>query len=649
MLFSALLRRSFGAKLSRSESNTKTFSARAFFRRYPRVLQRLVEELRTAAEALFSRDAPSITTGLHPCLTLLSRLDLAETSDVDEDEAFESILNLLTLIATSQIWQVRSMAAQAVPTFVEPELVGSFIVQQLNQASTQDQNALHGRLLMINYLLQYNLDRYTSDRLFVDKILGDLRRAIISKLAEFTSENPCAATEAVWLRILLFLARGTRADMNITLRQRVVDYCARELEDTSGKRVGVIGAAELHKVMTMIIMRALADSSFRWLQSAPRSVVLRTLMQDRRHEVRLKVYETLNHVFGPSSSVLRAPVLRQTLEHQCTAEDWPVTKSAAKRCLAKLPASTNVSPAESPDRLVELHMLELETQATVSPDIGITLVLIGQFVQRTNDVLLRTRYLNLLKKFDDDEIPLEARGAVLRSLEASTILRALRSTDGDGGDFEQAMSFVPLLRRLLTDDDEDLRRDSSRYICSELLECTPKMPEQVSELLLQELTMRFPNSNRLKEELLLEVVPTGVDPAEELSVALQPSGLLFAIESQNLWRNSVVQCKQALCGLANLTLSEVEMEPLVGWTFKAYDALRVQLDSKQRDGPLGWTSIPEVWQIVRRTILVSRHLLYSAAVSETTKQTLLDRLKELRISSQDLKLHPSLQAMLDRP
>lgn len=647
MLFSSLIRRSFGSRIARSESNTRTYSALAFFHRYPSVLKRLTIELRDATNQLMASSESQVSDGLHPCLTLLSRLDLAP--DGEDDGTFEDLLRYISTLATCANWQIRSMAAQAVPTFVDQAFVGSFIVQQLNQATTADQNALHGRLLMIYHLLHYNLERHNRNTLFVEQVIGDVRRAITNKFVQFTSENSCAATEALWLRILLFLAKTVHSEQNAPLRQRVVDYCSRELASSAIKKDGVVGSSARREAMTSILMRALADPEFKRFQSSSVSAALKALILDERPEIRLRVYQTLPEVFKETPAA-KSSIVHEALQYQSLKEPWAPGIVGARVCLTRLPANNDASRAlgneEGNKKLLSEYLKELQLLPQGSPRTNITLSLIGNLIDGRDEAQVHI-YKTVLHRFGHDDQSADTRSAALRSLFASKLLQQTSTDAPPSGLARHIVNFLPILLRLLTDDDEEIRQETAGAVCRDVLSCTAGTPERTRELLIGHCTRHAPDSQELQETLISDAV-CGTDPASDLRDAMRPSELLFAIEKQNLWRNEVSNCAQALDGLATTNLTRISGAALLTWCMAALEAIRVQILRHERDGPLGWTSISDTWQIIRRSLLVGQWIRQSTQCTETAKTQVEDKFAELRLASMGKSMHPSLLQALER-
>ncbi|CCG80987.1 Putative uncharacterized protein [Taphrina deformans PYCC 5710] len=638
MLFSALIRRSFGSRTSRSESLATTFTANIFFSRYPLLLNRLTKELQAAVDGLFAKSGATVTTGLHPCLCLLSRLDLVDTSEMEDYSSYEELLRLVSYIATSPVWQVRAIAAQAIPTLVERELVGSFIVQQLNQATTSDQNALHGRLLIIYYLLQYNLEHYNRDILFVEQILSDLRRAITNKFVELSSENPCATTEALWLRILMFLARTVHSEQNASLRQRVVDYCARELANSSSKQRNVVGITERNSVMTAITMRALADPKFKRFQSSSSSDAMVHLIEDERVEIRMQVYLTLHTTFG-SSSILKSPTLQVALHKQSVAESWPVARNAVRLCIGNLPRSLNEHEQLVAPEIFHTYMEELRSLRNGTPTSDVTLQLIGRFIGQNKTRELISSFALLLRKFTAENQSTNTRAAALQALRYSELLKIATS---NATEIEKMLiDFLPIYLDLLVDDDEDIRVETSGAVCSEILGLPAQTPERTREALLLRMARDHSGSQLLQDVIAVEIT-RNERPVRALSVATHPSSQLFATEKQNLWRNSVTNCRQALRALASMAVTQETMVTLSEWCVAALVGILHEIQTIEQDGPLGWTSLPDTWQIIRRTLLLKDWLLSRYEEGAVEAQTIKELLRRIARNSEGKSLHPTL-------
>ncbi len=173
MLFNALLHRSFGARRPRSESFTKSLSAKTFFSRFPRVLRKLLAELEKGVGASLHNSA-SVTTGLYPVLTLLARLGVANVDQKDEIYChFEKLVPLVDECCKSRLWQVRSMSAKALPTVLGDEgAVRMFAVAGATDCSPVHQNRFHGRLLQIDALLEHYSARDEQTRIDHDFVYG---------------------------------------------------------------------------------------------------------------------------------------------------------------------------------------------------------------------------------------------------------------------------------------------------------------------------------------------------------------------------------------------------------------------------------------------------------------------------------------------
>lgn len=142
------------------------------------------------------------------------------------------------------------------------------------------------------------------------------------------------------------------------------------------------------------------------------------------------------------------------------------------------------------------------------------------------------------------------------------------------------------------------------------------------------------DSSDIHESNCVQFIPV----REVLDKAMTPDTALFAIEKQNLYVDEVEEARtwsQMLIDLKPLELTQRRRlqrlgDQLVTWTTDGLSVLTETAD-QEIDGPLGWTSKPEVFTVGLRVILAARVVLYlkTCGISNEAKELCKKGLEEL--------------------
>lgn len=607
MLYNAVLQRSFGSYFSREHSETHTMSTRMFFLRYPALADRVQSELETSVQALLREESPNVTTALHPLLTMLARLDLPKEG-MDNDVYWSRRANLARLIescAASQIWLVRSMAAKALPTVVEPGDVASFVITVLNQASTTQQNALHGSLMQIDSLLAYSsTSMHVSDLM---PILLEVAKALLGRFVDLAGDNTCCITHALFLSIISqhFLHIDVD-DKNVhRLQKMTIDHAMRwvSFHAVQDPQHITAGREDLAAVTTLLVLMALRSSRIRTtLESAPFTFLLR-LVEHEDETVRLTVYnELLND--NALRGMAKAETILTAIEKRTANETWPLLQLTSRRALALLPAtqlSTEAS-AQTREKLIATYFSSLEGQRGNVALSACTLQLLARLLgsqQTAAGSQDLGRFVGLVDELADANQSVEMRRAALTCItNCTSVLQAATATAA-------ARLYITLLI-LLVDDDVQIREETALYVSTRLLETTPLTPRYARAALFTKIGKSDAAAAVQLRPALLELVATceTTTLADGMRSRLHPGDVLFETEKANLWRNEVQDCEQALQALDTLGHDDNSIRSLTQIAADALKAVSVALGTTQPDGPLGWSSIPDVWLLLRRCLLI---------------------------------------------
>ena len=202
-------------------------------------------------------------------------------------------------------------------------------------------------------------------------------------------------------------------------------------------------------------------------------------------------------------------------------------------------------------------------------------------------------------------------------------------------DSEEASGNLQLILVLydsLFDDDEDVR-DSGAATVSKLLSSItgqdgskavgiPLMVPAASHQLLRHLEDRYRTSSALWMEAVQRIIGTqqllpdtphkAHQSPRTLLAQLKPEDTaLFVEEKQNLYIDEAKEAGTWLEVLLTMDRTAVEIETLrqlERWTFEGIDAL-TSVAGTEIDGPLGWTSKPEVYTLGVRILHAARALM----------------------------------------
>ena len=219
MLLNALIRRLNGGSDANSSkaSSAQRPSSRAVYEKFPILPDLLIRLLRTGdisrqieTETIHDENPTSRTMHaqrVFPALEILSRSGLPINRQ-------NEIVELIQLHMCSTVWAIREKAAHTLSLVISLEDIVANMAKLL-QHDWHSQNALHGRLLCVRYLLDRlknsSLVEINSDPRATMRLLAIFRNEEEDKfsLETFNSyreklliENPCPITVAAWLDIL---------------------------------------------------------------------------------------------------------------------------------------------------------------------------------------------------------------------------------------------------------------------------------------------------------------------------------------------------------------------------------------------------------------------------------------------------------------
>ena len=614
MLYNAVLQRSFGGYFSREHSDTHTMSTRTFFSRYPALYDRVESELESSVRLLLREDSPVVTTALHPLLTMIARLDLPK-SGMDNDVYWSRRAKLARLVescAASRIWLVRSMAAKALPTLVEPMDVASYCITALNQAATSQQNTLHGTLMQVDSLLTYSTN--TTSEPQVDKILIEVAKAMLNRFNDMAGDNECCITHAVFLDIIAKHFLSCQADNKDVrrLQQMTIDHAIRWVSTSAVQDPTrtTPGREALAEVTATVVLKSLQMEHLRKAHTTARATVLARLIEHEDETIRLTVYDELAER-AELRVLARSPTAIRALERISTGESWSRLVLSSRRALALLPvldATANGSAATDFVQTSAKYLRSLEVgrgnQALFICTVQLLARTLGVCWCQSDDDTL-DRFMGLVHQLADARQSVESRLAALGCIESCVVVM---HKDEQRVDFARRLHFTLLV--LLVDDDAEVRRRASLITCRHVLNTGPQTPYSARIGLFACLGASFVHGQGQASEVTIRGLLDMISGEGEKSLIavlrsrLQPPSDLFEAEKPNQWRDELQDCDCALATLARLELPGSSRAALSNLAVDAKNVIQEAISDSNAATPLGRCANAEVWRLIRRCLSI---------------------------------------------
>nr|XP_056709358.1 thyroid adenoma-associated protein [Euleptes europaea] len=212
LLFSTLITRIFGVKRGKDENSKKNrMTGREFFTRFPNLYPFLLNQLEVIASAM---ESESGKLKLHPSLFLLLLiLGKLYPSPMDGTYSALSMAPFVPFIlkcGLSAVYRSREMAGRALVPFIMTNQVPQTVKSLL--ADLPDcthpcvrQNAVHGTLIQVFYLLQSYLESKHRANSDFQQGLSDIISSVEAKLWLANRQNPCLVTRATYVDVLVLL------------------------------------------------------------------------------------------------------------------------------------------------------------------------------------------------------------------------------------------------------------------------------------------------------------------------------------------------------------------------------------------------------------------------------------------------------------
>ncbi|KAL8825138.1 MAG: hypothetical protein Q9191_004596 [Dirinaria sp. TL-2023a] len=618
MLLNSLLRRLNGGtdtNSSKASSASRRLSP-VTYERYPNLAD-LVNKLLLPSNHFFENIEQQRTSdsGIMTTQRIIPALEIIERFGIPKERR-AGIRGLIEYHMRGRIWPIREKAAKAYAYAVHEKEIAAEAEKLLKTLTTFKctQNSLHGRLLCIRYLFA-RLGPSLSAKLAVNN--RRLEEQLLRPCDYFMVSNWCSITTAAYFNIIADILQSfvTRKDPSAVNFASIVECKARFLQssttiDTLSPAVSSPLDASLHQTFkrcrSLIQQITKLESSEKFAGNAMPQLATMEVHQQIHEEIPSHGVQEMLHYVSKGN--------QKESQHLSA---WFCWLRLAGRENADL--STRIAAADS------LRSL-MSTQDEKARQI------------QTEHDLLRFHLAIYDRLIDDDED--------IRVLGASLVSEILLKTGNvrNGSVVKESLSASAARA-------EFLRFLKSRYGDSAYLSCealrrlacdTTVLPRDADTKLS---CINSPVSDDFADECDESIIFRFRPFQDELGDAMRLNTALFVEEKQNLYIDEVEEARawsQMLIDMQPWKVTASLTSKFYDWTINSLHTL-IATAAKETDGPLGWTSKPEVFAMGMRAILAAKVIIHrktstsSSNKEETCRKALQDLLDiDLKTQMHDL-------------
>ncbi|KAF2763505.1 hypothetical protein EJ05DRAFT_41398 [Pseudovirgaria hyperparasitica] len=677
MLFRALIDRLLGND-DQGESLVSTKYSKLSYEKYPGLLDTLLRSLRPKLESSPDAGYPQApataviqTEAVFPALQILQRAP-PPASYVAE------FRKLMFDLICSPSWHIRDMAAKTLArTFDPTELQMTY--ESIALGAYTSQNDLHGRLLTLKYaVMMSNQCADTEDNnLYVD-LLGQNNDLYV--------HNSCPVTRYAYVNLLLLAAkahgrsRNFRNDSSLEIEEAFIKVIEIDI-------LSPIVASERESCLSSLLRRSAAEFYIRnnivYNSSSVRTSLpkaLKVIADAEEPETAIAILESIATIFEDNSLRLDGVLLEivtainaftlsanpQVLATLLTTSDSLLRFLSTSNTITETTLAPLLSIATNTEPFFAAAPSFLEASLSIS---GILLDLRLQTHRnlRQQDLgwLLANDFVELGRRIDcslKDTCSFYERFAAVRSLDG---LQNIWTQPGNGFD-KARLSLMFATYDALKDDDDEIRDVASgvaaRILASpQRMQVRKQVPLIASARLAQYMARQYSTSSDLFYGALWRLL--GLD-SRDGAAAMKPfletyaqvraiDSTLFAKEKQNLFADD---SRETSIWSRVLVAADAKAIPpdlaavLTTWTMDGLGAL-TQAARDEYDGPLGWTSKPEVFVLALRVIYAADVLLQWR--EKTTKvgrkgSEIKQALAEFKTAAEGSAVHEALTIAVDK-
>ncbi|KAI0840628.1 hypothetical protein F5Y06DRAFT_308806 [Hypoxylon sp. FL0890] len=627
------------------------------------------------------QQSSGILIGTQTAESVFPALDIIRRAGPPE-EFRDKLYDIIAWYLGSRIWHVREIAARTLCSFLlKPGWLGS--VSDLITSSGSSANKLHGALLTFKFLLERLAD------VMPDQLSGCDIQAIYDLLERLLSTNYCISTcsyvRAVYIEIINFVTRLERAKHvpEADLAARPFAHLTFRLFEISNQFDKSAAPSALQDIR--LGQAALQNA----LDAEAGDLLAQIITAALRGDINVacSMLDSLSHISPPQSNEARANLV-DTYIQVCMETDAPEPRTIALENLAalmdkmlydatgegrkRLPANETITQLWA-----DLHAKPMNPSLS-DAIIRVSGPLLALMISRSegaapNDLESWLRSWGAMmsdagmadRTFDTRMAAVSAIGSISANL-ASTFTAETAPDPAH-------LPWLLALYDALNDDDDEIRA-AAASAAAPLLSNQRLVSVEAGRRLLRWLRDRYgatdefrahvacrmtghsPSSSSLLTQdsrdkaasrataSLLE----GWIPAEvQLAEAMRFDDSLFVVEEQNLYVDEVRETRRwrdVFSSLPPISATSPSLPSaeaaLSQWTLAGLQTLTRLAGAEGRDGPLGWTSKPEVFAICAR-------ILVSGSALAANDAEIKEELRRFRDEGRKAEVHGLLLSMCE--
>lgn len=651
MLFKALIDRLLGSSDSQRWKEQRVAKiSKLSYSNYPNLFEIMVSLLvpkDAGVNLLVDASVNASTSILYATEAVFPALQILQQAPLPLD-CVESIRKLVFNLTKSPHWHVRDMAARTYATGLQlserPDKIDMFL-----STTHIDQNSLHGLLLSLKYIIRIHL---RSPKSSAEEVVYDLLLTITERFENFYKNNSCPITKAAYLDVLnlfgQFLVAGDPGSFaSARAFGTIAQYLGAELQGTMDE---LSSKSSLSNPTSKALLRR---SILRYLVFHHISANVRGLAEEAEPTGQL---DSLENVMGslaefdPDNFCEILEDLREIFI-QAASKNMSIPKLDIINCIHQVAIATTDSEVKSKaqlfvaDALVSGQLrseffdnINIRENAKTVIDLNdqtlfgspscmeSALRLQGYFldhVLRTgsgwNAEIIRNLnyYIRILQKSLHESNPFPIRYAAISSISSLHHIWTMDNTS-------VTLRLSLLVYDALNDDDDEIR-DIAAHIATRIMlgkqyktEMRDAVPLLASQRLTEYLARTYPESKVLCEEALRRLVGCGFDSElfggefeDMLGRARKEDNSLFVQEKQNLFVDGNREAVMWSRVLRRVSANAVRRALARWFAMWVMDGIALLTTTARTgvDGPLGWTSKPDVFALGMRVVYGAEVLL----------------------------------------
>ncbi|KAF3063498.1 tRNA (cytidine(32)-2'-O)-methyltransferase non-catalytic subunit TRM732 [Daldinia childiae] len=598
------------------------------------------------------QQSSGVLIGTQTAESVFPSLDIIRRAGPPE-EFRDKLYDIIAWYLGSHIWHVREIAARTLCSFLlKPGWLNS--ISNL-LASSETSNKLHGALLTIKFLLE-RLSEVMPEQLSDDNVskIYDILAGLVSRNESIST---CSETRAVYIEVVNFITRlkriGNVPEAGLVVESRdILPSWAFELNNQPG--IKTIPSALLDiRLGQAALLQALGQSSKK-VDNTLRQLLVAALKGDVN--VACSMLESMSSI-GSSESIETRGNLIDTYIQVCFETDAPEPRMMALENIAVLMDSVLCDALEGlkhlPDNEIIAKLWADLYGKSMNPSLSDAIVrvsgpLLAIIVLRSEEIAnidlepwLRT-WGAMISDAGMADRTFDTRMAAVGAMHSFSTSVALKLTSTEKNSDSAHLPWLIALYDALNDDDDEVRA-AAAAVATPLLSNQRLISVEAGRRLLHWLLAHYghvdefrahvacrltgnhpssPSSSRVPpEQGHTSIKPStanrlleGWIPAEsQLTEAMRFDDSLFVVEEQNLYVDEVREAHRWINIFSSLPQqsSSEATAALSQWCLSGLETLSRIAAAESTDGPLGWTSKPEVFAICAR-ILVSGTALAAA-------------------------------------